>query len=241
VGDLAAQRAGAVRVDRLMLGLGVIAPTDRPLRVLALGAHADDIEIGAGGTVMRLAAEHPTLSIRWAVLSAEGERADEARASAERLTAGLDASIETAAFRERYFPYLPELKEWFDDAGREPQPDVVLCPRADDRHQDHRLVAELAAQTFRGRLILEYEIAKYDGDLGQPHLFVELTEAQVDAKLRHLHAAFPSQHARRWWRDELFRGLLALRGLEAGAASGYAEGFAARKLLIATPAERGTE
>ena len=216
-----------------MLGLGLDAPADRPLRVLAIGAHADDLEIGAGGTILRLVAEHPGLSMRWVVLSAEGQRADEARASAERLTAGADARIETATFRERYFPYLPELKAWFDAAGEDPSPDLVLCPRVDDLHQDHRLVAELVRQTFRGRLVLEYEIPKWEGDLGQPNLFVDLPADVAEAKIAHLMAAFPSQRARSWYREDVFRGLLALRGVEAGAASGFAEAFTARKVRLA--------
>jgi LmbE family N-acetylglucosaminyl deacetylase len=220
-----------------MQGLTIDAPSDRPLRVLAIGAHADDIEIGAGGTIMRLVAEHPSLAISWVVLSAEGERAAEARASAERMTTGAgSATIQVEAFRERFFPFLPELKDRFDALGRDEAPDLVIGPRVDDQHQDHRVAAELIRQTFRGRLAIEYEIPKFEGDLGQPGLFVELSPALVDAKVAHLMSAFPSQRARGWFREDVFRGLLALRGVEAGAASGYAEAFTARRVLIAAPA-----
>lgn len=217
-----------------MLGFEFKAPADRSLRVLAIGAHADDIEIGAGGTLLRLVSEFPAMSVRWVVLSAEGERATEARASAERLTAGVDARIETAAFRERYFPYLPELKGWFDQAATDDAPDLILGPRADDLHQDHRAVAELIRQTFRGRFVLEYEIPKWEGDLGRPNVFVELPPAVAEAKISHLLSAFPSQRSRGWFRDEVFRGLLALRGVEAGAASGFAEAFTGQKVLLAS-------
>jgi LmbE family N-acetylglucosaminyl deacetylase len=217
-----------------MLGLTLDAPPDRALRVLAIGAHSDDIEIGAGGTTMRLVSESAALEVRWVVLSADGERADEARASAEQLLAGVDgSSIDVEAFRERYFPHLPELKEWFDrDAAEKPRPDVVIGPGPDDLHQDHRTVAELIRQTFRDQLVLEYEIPKFEGDLGGPNLFVELPASIVDAKLAHLEAAFGSQRSRTWFREEVFRGLLALRGVEGGATSGYAEAFTARKVRI---------
>lgn len=217
-----------------MLGLDLHHPAGRALRILAIGAHSDDIEIGAGGTIMRLVAEARPLDVRWVVLSATDRRADEARASAERLLAGVEtATVEIEAFRERYFPYAPEIKDWFDGAAAATEaPDLVIGPRADDLHQDHRVVAELVRQTYRDQLVLEYEIPKFEGDLGQPNLFVELGAEVVAAKLAHLAAAFSSQRSRTWFRDDVFRGLLALRGVECRAESGYAEGFTARKALI---------
>lgn len=217
-----------------MLGLDLSRPAGRALRILAIGAHSDDIEIGAGGTIVRLVAESGTLEVRWVVLSATGDRATEARASAQRLLADVQtATIEVEAFRERYFPYEPAIKDWFDRTAAETDaPDVIIGPRVDDLHQDHRVVAELVRQTYRDQLILEYEIPKFEGDLGQPNLFVELSAEVVEAKLAHIAAAFSSQRSRTWFRDDVFRGLLAIRGVEGRAASGYAEGFTARKVLL---------
>ncbi|MFP5343083.1 MAG: PIG-L deacetylase family protein [Candidatus Limnocylindria bacterium] len=217
-----------------MLGLSLDVPAGRPLRVLAVGAHSDDIEIGAGGTVIRLVRERPDVEVRWVVLSALDERADEARASAKRLLAGAASrDIVVEAFRERFFPHLPELKERFDLLAVEGEPpDLVLGPRAADLHQDHATVAALVRQTFRDQLVLEYEIPKVEADLGRPDLYVELSEADVEAKLRHLPAAFASQRSQTWFREDLFRGLLALRGMEGGAASGYAEAFTVPRTLV---------
>lgn len=217
-----------------MLGLTLDVPEGRPLRVLAVGAHSDDIEIGAGGTIRRLVDEQPGMDIRWIVLSATGERETEARMSAERLLAGAGStSVQVEAFREQFFPHLPELKEHFDRLASEgPPPDLVIGPRVEDLHQDHATVATLIRQTFRDQLVLEYEIPKMEADLGRPNLFIELSEAEVEAKLAHLVASFGSQRSRTWFREELFRGLLALRGMEGGASSGYAEAFTARRSLV---------
>ena len=231
-----------------MQGLTIDAPPDRPLRVLVIGAHADDIEIGAGGTIMRLVAEHPTLAISWVVLSAEGERADEARASAERMTTGAgSATIQVEAFRERFFPFLPELKDAVRRAwagrgtgpghraeGRRPAPGP---PRRRPSWSDRPFAAGWPSST---------RSPSSRATSGQPGLFVELSPALVDAKVAHLMSAFPSQRSRGWFREDVFRGLLALRGVEAGAASGYAEAFTARQGpdrcagLSAVPHDRGT-
>ena len=215
-------------------GILIGAPTDRPLRLLAIGAHADDVEIGAGGTILRLAQELPAIDVRWVVLSATGERAAEARGSAERMLANAGrVRIQIEAFRERFFPYQPDLKDWFDRLAADLEaPDLVIGPRLDDDHQDHRTTAELVRQTFRTQILLEYEIPKYEGDLGHPNLYVELTEDLAEAKIAHLHAMFPSQRQRHWFRRDVFRGILALRGVEGGTESGLAEGFTARKLRL---------
>ena len=202
--------------------------------VLCLGAHSDDIEIGCGGTVLKLAAANPQLTVNWVVLSAEGPRADEARASAERFLAGAaKADVEILAFRERYFPHLVELKEFFDDLRLRVRPDLVLTHHGGDAHQDHRAVADLTWNSFRDHLILEYEIPKYDGDLGRPNVFVGLDQETARRKVRAILDGFPSQADRYWFTDETFLALLRLRGVEARAPGGYAEAFHARKMILA--------
>lgn len=204
---------------------------DRVRRVLFVGAHSDDIEIGCGGTALRLLGR-PDVAVQWVVLAAAGERADEARRSAEQLLAGRDdAAIEVLAFRERYFPHQPEIKEYFDDLGRRTTPDLVFAPRLDDLHQDHRTAGELAANTFRTQPILHYEIVKYDGDLTTPNVYVPLATATVDRKVSMILDGFPSQRSRPWFRAETFRALATIRGVECGAPDGLAEGFHARKLV----------
>ncbi len=200
-------------------------------KVLFLGAHSDDIEIGCGGTVLKLLETIPDVEVDWIVLSAAEERLVEAEASAKRfLGRARTARVQVAEFRERYFPYLPELKEYFDELGHELTPDLVFCPRFEDRHQDHRMVAELAANTFRNHLILNYEIPKYDGDLGQPGVFVPLSEPVVTEKIELLFEGFPSQHDRRWFTEQTFRSMLRIRGIEAGVE--FAEAFDCRKLVL---------
>ncbi|MGZ5410535.1 MAG: PIG-L deacetylase family protein [Aeromicrobium sp.] len=201
--------------------------------MLALGAHADDIEIGAGGFVLELLERGRIGQLSWVVLAAEGPRAIEASASAERLI-GRKAPlvVEVAAFRERYFHHDPAIKEAFDALGGRLQPDLVICPRLEDRHQDHRIVAELAWQTFRSSLIVEYEVPKYEGDLGNPNVYVALSAATLERKIDHLMAAFPSQLGHSWYTPETFRGLARIRGIEAATTSGYAEGFTCRKAVV---------
>lgn len=212
---------------------GLSLPTGPVFRVLAVGAHADDIEIGAAGLLLELAAARPGLELTWVVLSGDDERAAEARASAERLVGGsVQLQIEMSSFRDRFFPHQPELKEHFDELGKRVSPDLVIAPRLEDRHQDHRVVAELVWQTFRNPLVLEYEIPKFEGDFGQPNVYVPLTPPTAERKINHLLVAFPSQIDRHWYTAETFRAVLRLRGIESNAASGYAEGFTARKLIL---------
>ncbi|RPH55637.1 MAG: PIG-L family deacetylase, partial [Acidobacteria bacterium] len=184
------------------LGSGVTAAVST---VLCIGAHSDDIEIGCGGTVWKLAAANPALRIHWIVLSAEGNRAREALASAERfLATAPNLEVEVASFRERYFPHLPELKEFFDALGARVQPDLVFTHHRHDAHQDHRAVADLTWNTFRDHLILEYEIPKYDGDLGRPNVFVRLEDNLARRKVRAVLDGFPSQADRFWFNEETF-------------------------------------
>jgi LmbE family N-acetylglucosaminyl deacetylase len=203
----------------------------RPLEVLCVGAHSDDIEIGSGGTVLRLLSERPGTRVRWVVLSATDEREREARASAEAfLQEAAEVTVTVERFRESYFPYLgAAIKDFFNELRTGVEPDLVFCPHRHDEHQDHRVVAELVWNTFRNHLIAEYEIPKYEGDLGQPNLFVRLPRAIADRKLALLHEHFPSQLGKYWFRGETFSGIMALRGVEAG--SELAEAFHVRKLV----------
>lgn len=211
------------------LGLGRPGET---LRVLALGAHSDDIEIGAGGTILSWIAQGVKLECTWCVLSAPGEREQEARASAaEFLQGAAKADIRLAAFRDGYFPAeRTAVKDWVETLKSAPNPDVVLTHTRADAHQDHRLLSELAWNTFRDHVILEFEIPKWDGDLGQPNLYVPLSEEALAHKIALLNKHFGTQRSKAWFDDETFRGLARLRGVESR--TRYAEAFFARKLLL---------
>ena len=202
-----------------------------PLQILCIGAHSDDLEIGCGGTVLRLLAEHDT-AVRWVVLGCSGERLKEAQLSAESLLVGAkQKQVEIHGFRDGYFPYVGrEIKEAFEKLKSQVSPDLIFTHTRADLHQDHRLVSELTWNTFRDHLILEYEIPKYDGDLGLPNMFVALDESLVEKKIRHLLDFFATQRDKRWFDEETFRGLLRLRGVEAGVH--YAEAFYARKVAF---------
>ena len=210
-------------------------PRGRPLRVLCLGAHSDDIEIGCGGTMLNLAAQR-RIDCQWIVFSgAASPREDEARRGARRfLGRGGANRVEVHGFRDGFFPAaFTEIKEQFEALGAGPRPDVIFTHFRLDRHQDHRVISDLTWNTFRSHLVLEYEVPKYDGDLGRPNLYVPLSRAATRAKVRHLLAVFGSQRGRRWFTSDTFDGLLRLRGIEAGAAEGYAEAFHAHKVLWA--------
>ncbi|MEZ5971641.1 MAG: PIG-L deacetylase family protein [Hyphomonadaceae bacterium] len=214
-----------------MLALDLARP-GKTLRVLALGAHSDDIEIGAGGAILSWIASGAEVSVDWCALSAPGERADEARASALEFLSGAGrADIHLGQFRDGYFPAeRTAVKDWVEGLKRLEKPDVVLCHQRNDAHQDHRMVCELAWNTFRDHLILEYEIPKWDGDLGQPNVYVPLSEDVLAKKIELLHKHFGTQRSKAWFDDETFRGLARLRGVECR--ERYAEAFFARKLLL---------
>jgi LmbE family N-acetylglucosaminyl deacetylase len=205
-----------------------------PLRVLCLGAHADDIEIGCGGTIRRWAREGRLADVRWVVLSAEGPRQDEAQAGAAVFLEGASSpTVQVESFRDGFFPSnLAEIKERFESLKSEVVADVILTHRRDDAHQDHRAVNELAWNTFRDHVILEFEIPKYDGDLVTPNVYVELDEALIEEKARLLDQVFGSQRDRHWFSRETFLGLARVRGVECRSAGGYAEGFVGRKLVL---------
>ena len=211
----------------------VFGERGRPLRLLCLGAHSDDIEIGCGGTVLRLLAEHPGSHVTWMALASNAEREREARESATEFleTAG-SREIVVKAFRDGYFPYQgAEIKDVFE-ATKPAKPDLILTHHRADRHQDHRLIAELTWNTFRDHLILEYEIPKYEGDLGTPNLFVPLPEAVARRKIALILRYFRSQGGRRWFRAENFEAVMRLRGIECNAPDGMAEAFHATKMVI---------
>lgn len=212
-----------------------LSPAEPLRRVLVIGCHADDIEIGCGGTLLALARANPDLEVDWVVLAAEGGRADEARASAEGFLAGVATSrVEVLGFRDGFLPYLGgEVKDAFEALKGRVDPQLVLTHAGYDFHQDHRLACELTWNTFRNHAILEYEIPKVDGDLGRPNFFVPLSADVVEQKLALLERYFPSQAGRHWFDSELFLGLMRLRGMECVAPDRYAEAFTARKTVLA--------
>ena len=212
----------------------VLGRPGAPLRILCLGAHCDDIEIGCGGTVLRLLAERPGSTVHWLVLSSDPAREREARASAAAFLADAPGSdVFIKQFRDGYLPFQgSEIKDVFEETKRETRPDLILTPHRHDRHQDHRLVAEMTWNTYRNHLIAEYEIPKYEGDLGQPNVFVPLSAATVRRKIDLIVRSFPSQANRSWFRPETFEAVLRLRGIECNAGEGFAEAFHVSKLVI---------
>lgn len=210
-----------------------LSPATGSLRVLCLGAHSDDIEIGCGGTILRLAEEYPDCEFYWAVFSAEGVRASEAARAAQLFAGSRLRNVLLKPFQDGFMPWLgPEIKSVFEDELKPLSPDLILTHNGNDAHQDHRLISQLTWNTFRDHFILEYEIPKYDGDLGRPGVFVPLDKRHSEAKVQRLMEAFPSQHAKHWFERETFLALMRLRGLECVAPSGHAEAFYSRKLIL---------
>jgi len=211
-----------------------LAPDRSPLSILCLGAHADDIEIGAGGALLTLLARHPGSQVRWVVFSAPDARAEEARASARAFLAEAGESrIDLHDARDGFFPaaFTP-LKETCEALKRETRPDVIFSHVREDHHQDHRTLAELTWNTWRDHLVLGYEIPKYDPDLGNPNVFVPLTAEVAARKVDLLMRHFATQRSRRWFVPETFLGLMRLRGMQAAAPDGLAEGFYGAKLWL---------
>jgi LmbE family N-acetylglucosaminyl deacetylase len=211
-----------------------LGAAERVETVLVIGAHADDIEIGCGGTLLRLAELCPEARIHWVVLSADGVRADEARRCAGGFTAGFaSAEVIVENFRDGYFPYENgAVKNRFEQLKREVTPDLILTHQRNDLHQDHRHASELTWNTFRDHLILEYEIPKYDGDLGAPNVFVPLTESVAARKVELILEHFGTQRDKRWFTADLFHSLMRLRGMEVHAPAGRAEAFYGRKVVL---------
>lgn len=211
-----------------------LGSTHSPLRVLCLGAHSDDIEIGCAGTLLRWIEAYEQVEVTWAVLSAAEPRGDEAHRSAQALLRGAAAvNVVLGDFEDAHLPAdFRRAKAFVGNLRRDRHVDVVLTHSLDDRHQDHRLIAELTWQSWRDHLILEYEIPKYEGDLGQPNLFVPLTKAIAERKAAHLLEHFGSQRPKDWFSEDTFLGLMRLRGLECRSPSGLAEAFHSRKAVI---------
>jgi LmbE family N-acetylglucosaminyl deacetylase len=216
-----------------MISLNFDVGSKRGLEVLCLGCHSDDIEIGCGGYILRLAQQYPDCNFHWAVFSAIGVREAEARHGAKLFAGSRVKTLLLKTFEDGFMPYVgAELKGVFEKELKETRPDLVFTHNGKDAHQDHRLISELTWNTFRDHMILEYEIPKYDGDLGRPNVFVPLEHGVYQKKVRYLMDTFHSQSSKRWFQPETFLGLMRLRGMECNAASGYAEAFYCRKLVI---------
>jgi LmbE family N-acetylglucosaminyl deacetylase len=220
-----------------MLDLRFNLPRARPPCFLFVGAHSDDIEIGCAGTVIELLRRYPAASVRWIVLSTGPQRAREARRGASALLRRVrDARVTVKNFRGAYFPsQAAAIKDFFETVKRAARPDVIFCHSRDELHQDHRVVGELAWNTWRDHVILEYEIPKYDGGLGSPSVFMPLPKATVRAKVKLLMETFRTQRDKGWFTPETFEGLMRLRGIECNAPEGYAEAFYSRKLVLGGP------
>jgi LmbE family N-acetylglucosaminyl deacetylase len=205
------------------------------LSVLCLGAHSDDIEIGAGGTLLSWLDQGIRLDVHWCVLSGVDERGREAKASAaDFLAAAAGRSVEIMKFRDGFFPEQgDQIKVWFEGLKDRVNPDVILTHRQDDAHQDHRQVSRLVWNTFRDHLVLEYEIPKWDGDMGRPNFYVPVSASVMQRKLDLLMTHFGSQRSKQWFDAETFLGLARLRGMECRADERYAEAFVARKVSLA--------
>jgi len=216
-----------------MKNLSFEKQVDSKLKVMCLGAHSDDIEIGCGGTVLMLLEEKPDADICWVVLGADGLRKKEAIESANLfLAAAKKKEVITREFRDGYFPQMwGEIKDFFEQLKSKNQPDLVLTHHRADLHQDHRLVSDLTWNTFRNHLILEYEIIKYDGDLGVPNFFVQLNEPIVQRKIQTILNCFKSQKDKGWFTEDTFSSILRLRGMESNSPDKYAEAFYGRKIV----------
>lgn len=216
-----------------MKPLALAEPGQR-LSLLCIGAHSDDIEIGAGATILGLIERGVRLDVHWVVLSAAGPRAEEASSSARAFLADAARStIELAEFRDGYFPYQgAAIKNWFEELKSRTSPDVILCHWRNDAHQDHREVSALTWNSFRDHIILEYEIPKWDGDLGQPNLFIPASRVLMERKAKLLHEHFGTQRSKDWFDAQTFMGLARLRGAECRAPDGFAEAFHARKIMV---------
>jgi LmbE family N-acetylglucosaminyl deacetylase len=214
-----------------MLPLHLKTTGDGPLRVLAIGAHPDDIEIGAGGTLLTLVRSQPGLAAHYVVLTGTADRHQEARNAARAFLSAAHLTIGLYDLPEGRMPAVwGQVKEILEEVARSCSPDLIIAPSRHDAHQDHRTIAEIVPTVFRDQLYLAYEIPKWDGDLGRPSMYVPLSADIARRKVELLHKCFPSQHHRDWWDDEVFLGLARLRGVECHAP--YAEAFSCAKSVL---------
>lgn len=212
--------------------IGTSLPVDSDVRVLCLGAHCDDIEIGCGGTLLTLIEARPNAKVDWVVFSSNDAREAETRKAADTLL-GDRVSLSVHRFRNGFFPAVwSDIKDSFELLKGLHNPTLILTHAADDRHQDHRVISELTWNTFRDHTIWEYEIPKFDGDLGRPNLYIPLTRNALETKSRALMDSFPSQRSHQWFTPETFRGIARIRGIECNAAEGFAEAFVCRKQVV---------
>lgn len=202
--------------------------------ILLLGAHCDDIEIGCGGTVLKLANQNPDINIHWVVFSSNDVREKEARSSADAFLAGYKATnVIVKKFKNGFFPYIgADIKTYFEELKKQVDPDVIFTHYGQDKHQDHRLISELTWNTFRNHVIFEYEIAKFDGDLASPNAFTTLSNTIANKKVELLDKYFISQKDKQWFSNDLFMALMRIRGVECNAEEGLAEGFYCRKMIL---------
>ncbi len=227
-----------------MLPLGLPEDRKTPLTILCLGAHSDDIEIGCGGTMLHLLSQYSNLNVSWVVFSSGRDRELEARTSAALfLKKAKTHKVTVKNFRDGFFPYEgAQIKEFFEELKKEVNPNLIFTHYRTDRHQDHRTISDLTWNTWRQHLVLEYEIPKYDGDLGSPNCFVPLTQDICSEKIKHICEVFQTQGNKAWLTEDTFQALLRLRGVECAAPEKFAEAFYCRKLVLGTgcePATRG--
>lgn len=214
--------------------LKISLENDSPKKILCLGAHCDDIEIGCGGTLIKLIRAVKGAEIRWVVFSSDDRREKEASDSAKNLLKDVKKKkIQINRFRNSFFPYYgAEIKEYFETFSKEFSPDIIFTHFRNDLHQDHRLISELTWNTFRNHMILEYEIPKYDGDFGSPNFFVQFDEAISMKKIDDIMKYFKSQYDKAWFTKDTFMSILRLRGVESNSPGKYAEGFYCRKIIL---------
>ena len=216
-----------------MLSLNFARQPGRPFRLLCLGAHSDDIEIGCGGLILSLIRSLDRVEVDWVVFSGIGKREREARSSATLFLKGAARTrVTVRRFRDGFFPYDPRVKATFESLKRRHPPDLVMTHYRDDRHQDHRTLSDLTWNTFRNHIVLEYEIPKWDGDLSQPNVFIPASKTLMERKAKLLFDHFGTQRSKDWFDAQTFMGLARLRGAECRAPDGFAEAFHARKIVV---------
>lgn len=214
-----------------MLKFSFDKKNDSNYKVLCLGAHCDDIEIGCGGTILKLIENYTDITFYWVVFSSNLQREQEAYASASKFLSKVKSKVIIIEnFQDGFFPFIgSEIKQFFEQLKQNFKPDIILTHYRHDLHQDHRLISDLTWNTFRNHLILEYEIPKYDGDLGNPNFFVHLDERVAQEKINYILDSFPSQNSKQWFTKETFLSILRIRGVESNAPEKYAEAFSCRK------------